>query len=64
MYVFHDQSETTGKYHGRPMNVLEREKLMGYPDGYVEKPGQSGVDCQSLFAFLVGAVISNTVCAL
>ena len=46
------------------MNVLEREKLMGYPDGYVEKPGQSGVDCQSLFAFLVGAVISNTVCAL
>ena len=41
MYVFKDRNVTTGNYHGRPMTVSEREKLMGYPTGYVEEPVQS-----------------------
>ena len=30
------------KYYGRPMHIIEREKLMGYYVGYVEKPGELG----------------------
>jgi hypothetical protein len=28
------------KYYGRPMRIIEREKLMGYPVGYIQKPGK------------------------
>lgn len=43
MYVFrkeasHEDGEP--KYTGRPLNVAEREKLMGYKEGYVENPGE------------------------
>ena len=46
MYVFKDaergpENNHPVRYHGRPMNVREREKLMGYPVGYVEKPGMN-----------------------
>jgi hypothetical protein len=41
MYVFEkEKNPTTGNYHGRPMQVFEREALMGYSKGYVEKPGE------------------------
>jgi site-specific DNA-cytosine methylase len=39
MYVFKDKTDQLGRYHGRPMTVTEREKIMGYPVGYVERPG-------------------------
>ena len=29
------------KYLGRPLTVLEREHIMGFPEGYVEKPVRS-----------------------
>ena len=44
MFVFHNKPEKRKKfkgkrYCGRPMTVQEREKMMGYPVGYVEEPG-------------------------
>lgn len=38
MFVFRKQNDVTHKYHGRPMLIVEREKLMGYPVGYIEEP--------------------------
>ena len=40
MYVFKNQP-LRGKYEGRPLIVVERERIMGYFVGYVEKPGTS-----------------------
>lgn len=40
MYIFKDKDPNSGLYHGRPMNVSERELLMGYPKGYVENSGK------------------------
>mmetsp|Transcript_10420 Transcript_10420/g.15921 ORF Transcript_10420/g.15921 Transcript_10420/m.15921 type:complete len:775 (-) Transcript_10420:120-2444(-) len=37
MYVF-QKNPKDKKFYGRPFTVLERERLMGYPEGYVEKP--------------------------
>lgn len=44
MYVFdknavetEEGGRTVKKYLGRPMTVAEREKIMGFPEGYVEK---------------------------
>jgi hypothetical protein len=28
------------KYKGRPMQIIEREKLRGYPVDYIQKPGK------------------------
>ena len=60
MYVFDKQGRVTKegkkkmkKYVGRPMTVMEREKLMGFPVGYVEKP------VQALFQELLENGISN-----
>ena len=41
MFVFQDRDEETNKYYGRPMLTVEREKLMGFPVGYVEIPGKT-----------------------
>ena len=41
MFVFKDKDESNGKYAGRPMLVSEREKSMGFPLGYIKKPGVS-----------------------
>lgn len=38
MYVF-ERKPKNKKYFGRPLLVVERERLMGYPEGYIEKPG-------------------------
>jgi len=37
MYVF-EKKPKDKKYFGRPLLVVERERLMGYPEGYIEKP--------------------------
>jgi hypothetical protein len=49
MYVFDEKKHKCpieegskvmeNRYLGRPMKVNERERLMGYPEGYVERPG-------------------------
>jgi hypothetical protein len=41
MFVFQDRDEETNKYYGRPLLTAEREKLMGFPVGYVEIPGKT-----------------------
>lgn len=41
MFVFQDRDEESNKYYGRPMLTVEREKLMGFPVGYVEIPGKA-----------------------
>ena len=41
MFVFQDRDEETNKYYGRPLLTVEREKLMGFPVGYVEIPGKA-----------------------
>jgi len=39
MYVFDKKyANSAQSYHGRPMTVLERENLMGFPEGYVTEP--------------------------
>jgi hypothetical protein len=52
MYVFHKESQPVkltrnGKpevcYYGRPINITERELMMGYPANYVKAPGKSRV---------------------
>lgn len=51
MFVFRKQNDVTHKYHGRPMLIVEREKLMGYPVGYIEEPGTLWSSCRvSLFS--------------
>lgn len=48
MYVF-QPTKKNGKYYGRPMLTVERERMMGYPEGYVEKPGEcSGIVVHAL----------------
>mmetsp|Transcript_35563 Transcript_35563/g.82595 ORF Transcript_35563/g.82595 Transcript_35563/m.82595 type:complete len:540 (-) Transcript_35563:514-2133(-) len=46
MYVFHQspnkkkqKNKKILQYRGRPMTIVERERMMGYPEGYIEKPG-------------------------
>ena len=39
MYVWEAKPQN-GKYVGRPMLASEREAMMGYPAGYVTKPGK------------------------
>ena len=42
MYTFKKEpDETSQKYLGRPLTAEEREKMMGYPPGYVSKTGES-----------------------
>jgi hypothetical protein len=40
MFVFQERDDQNEKYFGRPMLTVEREKLMGFPVGYVEIPGR------------------------
>jgi hypothetical protein len=40
MFVFQERDEKKKAYFGRPMLTVEREKLMGFPVGYVEIPGR------------------------
>ena len=44
MFVFKERCSLEEKskngYYGRPMEIIEREKLLGYPVGYIELPGE------------------------
>lgn len=43
MYVFKEQKKKSlgeDLFLGRPLTVAERERLMGFPEGYVEVPGK------------------------
>ena len=44
MFVFKERRSVKKKYkkkyYGRPMEIIEREKLLGYPVGYIEVPGE------------------------
>ena len=47
MYVFQTKPRIHKNqivYRGRPMTISEREKLMGYPDQYVEKAGTQDME--------------------
>jgi hypothetical protein len=40
MFVFNPERNESGDYHGRPSKIVERENLMGFPEGYVERYGK------------------------
>jgi len=54
MYVF-QPNKKDGKYYGRPMETVERERMMGFPEGYVENAGKcSGIlEALTKVAFLI-----------
>ena len=62
MYVFKNQPPKEDKYEGRPLTVVERERLMGYFEGYVEQPGTSR--WTGLGAVGVNGCVSNCLCHL
>ena len=39
MYCFQSERNGGKEYIGRPLSMAERERFMGYPEGYIEKPG-------------------------
>jgi hypothetical protein len=44
-------------YHGRPINVAEREIMMGYPKGYVESAGKYSTSIYPSLAFIIPLIV-------
>jgi site-specific DNA-cytosine methylase len=40
-FVFKDGGNENDAYRGRPLKVVERENLMGFPEGYIEHNGKN-----------------------
>jgi len=50
MYVWNQKMSKDKKYCGRPMTALERERMIGYPDGYVSNAGGSFTNVNVVFS--------------